>query len=86
MLGGDDQQIVSHAGDGHAGEVERFGIDQAVGGNVEELAEGGGVHVGQSESRLLAVEAGAGVVVVVGENVLGVNGRGAQGGEEQERW
>ena len=72
MLGGDDEEIVSDAGDGDVGKVERLGVDQSIGGNGEEFAEGGGVDVGEGERGLKVVEAGAGVVVVVGEDVLGM--------------
>ena len=46
VLGGNDQQIVGNAGDGHGGQVEGLRVNQAVGGNGEELAESCGVHVG----------------------------------------
>ena len=39
VLGDDNQQIVDDAGDGDGGQVERLGVDQAVGGDGEELAE-----------------------------------------------
>jgi hypothetical protein len=47
---------VGHAGDGDLREVERFGVDEAVGGNDEEFAERRGIHVGQSQGRLLAMK------------------------------
>ena len=65
-------EIVGDAGDRDGGKVERLGVDQAVGGNGEEFAEGGEVYVGEGERGLLVVETGAGVIVVVGENVLGM--------------
>src|SRR5580704_4026267 len=71
VLGGDDEQIVGDAGDRDVRNVERLGVDQAIGGNGEQFAEGGKVYVGEGERGLQVVEAGAGVVVVVGENILG---------------
>jgi hypothetical protein len=58
--------------DGHGGKIERFAIDQTVDGEGEEFAELAYVDVGQGECGLGVVEAGAGVVVVVGEDLLGV--------------
>ena len=83
VFGGDDEKIMSDAGDVDVGDVERLGVDQAVGRDGEEFAEGGGVYVGEGENGFFVVEAGAGVVVVVGENVLGANREDAYDGENK---
>jgi hypothetical protein len=61
---------MGNAGNGHGGNVERFSVDVAVGGEDRELAEGGGVYVGESEGGLFVVECVARVTVVVGEDIL----------------
>jgi hypothetical protein len=86
VFGGDDQKIVDDAGYGHGWEIEGLGIDEAVGQDGEELSEIGAVHVGQSEDGLVRIDSCAGVVVVVGKDVLrtGWEGKDAETREKQD--
>ena len=65
-----DEQIVSTAFRADRRKIQRLRVDLAVDGDGEQLAEASGVYVGSRENRLCGVQAGAGVVVVVGPNIL----------------
>jgi hypothetical protein len=72
VLVGNYEQVVGDAGNGHSGNVERLRVDHSQNRHREQLAESTGVYVRQGELGFGVVESIAGVVVVVGEHVLGV--------------
>jgi hypothetical protein len=59
--------LASHADALH---VKRLGIDFSIHRNREKLPETPGVHIGRGKNGLVHLPPGAGVVVVVSENVL----------------
>ena len=74
MFGGNDEQVMYFTGDGDGGEIERLGIDQPVGGDGEEFAEVRHIYVCGRKDGFGVVQSGAGVIVVVGEDVLRMGG------------
>jgi hypothetical protein len=73
MLGGDVNDVMGAAADGHVGQIQRLGENRAVHRGGEEFAELAAVHVRRGEVGLLRVLPGSRIVVVVGRHVhLGV--------------
>jgi hypothetical protein len=85
MFGSDNQQIVGDTRDGDSRKVERFGIDDPVGGYDEELSESGGIYVVEGEFGLSIVETVTGIIVVIRENVLRKGWNSAKDSEEKQR-
>jgi hypothetical protein len=85
MFGSDNQQIVGNTRHGDSRKIERFGIDDPVGGYHKELSESGGIYVAEGELGLSVVETVAGIVVVVGEDVLREGWDSAKDPEEEQR-
>ena len=80
VLGDRVDDVVSLIVDRDVGEVERFGFHPAVSGEKVDLAEGCGIDVGGSQDGLVGVETGAGVVVVIRDDVEAC---GSSDGESQ---
>ncbi len=78
--GGDEDEVVGSAVERDVGDDEGLRVDLVVDGELVEEAEGSDRDVGWGEEGLVGVGSGAGVVVVLGEDVdLGV-GDGADEG------
>jgi hypothetical protein len=66
ILSCDIDDVVGAAANGHAGDVQRLGVDLPVDRVRKEFAESRGVDVGGSQQRLARILSRALIVVVVG--------------------
>src|SRR6267378_1522157 len=83
VLCGDDDDVVHGGANGEVGNPKWLGVDSAVHGAREELAEGGGLDVGSCQRKFVHVGAVAREIVVIGGDArevgYGEDRRGALG-------